>query len=163
MLAPTFAEADADGDAPWAIKVENGYAMDNIDSQFYYGALVTGFKGQSSRGVLEGPASTIAGVGLLTDPLDKTVPPVVQWGAAQTITVVCVDPVTKAVNATSNCISKWSATSVTVLVPLKAAITLDSTTSGGGKVAVSVNGSAALSSMDSNYYYGALVTGMKPL
>ena len=162
VLAPT--EILAGGSGPFAITVNSGYAKDNIDNNFYFGALVTAFKGQASRGtVTPSTAMTISGIGFGTD---KLVPPVVQWGDDQQITAKCVDGLTV---LTSNCISKWSNTSVSVLTPLLSLpVVFDDTTDGGGSVAVTViptgaSAAPALSSMDNNYFYGSLVTGMKPL
>ena len=93
---------------------------------------------------------TIAGLNLLPNPANPSVAPTVQWGAS-TISATCnvPDP-----SVLTNCISKWGDKSVILLFPPRGDPGTSST--------VKVNGGAASTTVDDHFYYGPVVTGLKP-
>jgi hypothetical protein len=127
------------------VKVNSGGALTMPDTTFYYGAVVTGMKPQLGP-TTGGASATITGIGFGTFTQGTST---VNWGATA-ITDMC------SVSVTKGCIGKCGATSVSVLVPDSP----DASTP--QKVAVNVNGSPAISTLDASYYYGSVVTGLKP-
>ncbi|MSQ23068.1 MAG: hypothetical protein EXR58_00725 [Chloroflexi bacterium] len=159
----TVAPPPGDPGTSVTVFVNGGAASTTVDDHFYYGPVVTSLKPQGgpATGITSNVLVTINGVGFGSS---KTVAPVVQWGAAQTITQWCVDPVTKLPKSPlNNCVKSLGDGKITVIAPDSATITADSTTSGGTKiVAVTVNGGASSIAIDNTFYYSSVVTGLKP-
>ena len=148
VVTPDSATAGA---SQVAVTVNGGASSLAIDNTFYYSSVVTALAPQAGPATSTTTRATITGSGFLTNPADMTVPPVVNWGS-HTITQTCSPTVL------TDCISKWSNLAVIVISP-------DAATAGATvskQVAVTVNGGTRASSVDNNYYYESLVTGLKP-
>ena len=127
-----------------SVKVNAGAAVQSAaaDTRFTYGSLVTGLKPQGGPAI-GGTPLTISGLGFGAFVPDTST---VNWGNTP-ITALCTTELL------SGCIKKFTEKSVIIVTPVGDA---------GTSVAVKVSNGNVLSTVDNRFYYGSVVTGLKP-